>query len=568
MTLSQRDPSDAPALRPVRATDPARPLGRSAPAAEQAIALQLMPKEQQWRPTPIRPAERSAGAGASAAAPEWNDDALRRRIERADAAATGAQTGSRPASEAAARRARAAIDADAQLQQAQLESARRARTAAERDALSRAEALAAAEAERLAAAEAELSAAVAATREARAELERVRRVELECRQRADAQRAVTVQARMIHRTLAQRRQAAAAAYDPTASAPVDGAPATASAADTPDAAAGPTRPSRPVASDATGFAPTVPGDGAEPGPPILTLLPSDPSLRGEAANRPRMGTVLVEGQRLTPVDVEVVLMHQAEKPRRFGEIAVSLGLLEISDVVWALRRQRPHPQGDAGGALPAGSAEPLVLRDRPDSPTAAVIRDIARQLVERRAGPAPRRALGIVGVGVGEGRSTVAANLAMAMAEQGQRVLLVDTDFTRSRMKQLLPGLSASQGLGGVLAGRTLLDDAIARPVGWSPQPRELHVLPAGDSLGDPAQLARLPAFQSLLETLVERYDQVLLDTAAASQGPGALQLACRAGAALVVARPGHTRSRELDHLTASLREGGATVLGVVMNSH
>lgn len=513
-----------------------------------------------------------AARGASAAGPQALELSMAslRDVERDDKRILDAREAS--ALSLTERRYRDEAERLVRMQQVRLGAARQARIAAEQAAVEQAASLALAEAEQLAQAEAALSNASAAVRQARNELERLARIEGECRTRADAQRSRAVQARLAARALSLRHAAVNAAPGMDTSS-ADGF-MSGGAAGPAEAAGGP---------ETGGFAPTmlqVPDDsagatGATPKAPILTVVPLDRPAWGEAANRPRMGTVLVEGQRLTPVDVEVVLMHQAAQRRRFGEIAVSLGLLEVSDVVWALRRQRPDGNA-AGGRGASPLPEALVMRDRPDSPAAAVIRRIASQLGERLEAQPTREALSIVSAAVGDGKSTVAANLALAMAERGRRVLLIDTDLVRSRMALMLPGLERSKGLSGVLAGRQRLADAIVPvPMTWpvpmpsgQAAPTLPHVLPAGENLGDPNQLASLPTFSKLLEKVVAHYDQVLLDTPAATHGSGALRLACLTGPALVVARPGHTRTAELDALTRSLSQAGATVMGVVMNSH
>lgn len=421
------------------------------------------------------------------------------------------------------------------------------------------------ESERLDEAESALAAADAAVLEAEQALQRLRRVQSEQRLRTDAQRSRTIQARLVARTLSLRHT--------TPPRPGAGPEGLGAGLEPPRSAA-----------DEYGFQPTLPfGDNEDTRAvlreaSILTVMPTQRRAWEDAANRPRMGTVLVEGQRLTPLDVEMVLLHQSTQQRRFGEIAVALGLLEMADVVWALRHQEPDAQ-PASASLEMSRPEPrdvLVIRDDPDGDAARVIRDIAGQVVERSRGNPVPQALAIVSPSVGDGKSTLAANLAMALAERGRRVLLIDTDVEGSRLHRMLPGLPPSGGLASVMRGEQSLGQAIVQPPAWNGGSglHGLYLLPATGPASREApalasaDMARHRLYVQIVERAVEHYDHVLLDTPAASRGPATRRLARLAGTAMVVARPGRTPSASLDSLALELKRAGAAVLGVVMNSH
>ncbi len=449
------------------------------------------------------PVERQAREEAARRAEDY--------VKQADAtlaAAAPALAAARAAIDAAA--GRMADETEHHAEQARLAQARRERLQAESAARERAEQQARLDAERLAQAEQALNAAAAEAERARAEEARLREAAAELRRRAE-------QASEAARSLGQRQ---AQAHGPAA----------------------------PVAAAA-------PAAEAAPAPA--------PAPASAAA---RLGEVLVAGQRLKPVDVEVVLMHQASQNRRFGEIAVNLGLVAVADIEWALRRQPPRPA--PAGLLPAGlpASDELVLAHAPSGDAAHVIRDIAGHLMR---GPAAARGVfAVVGVDVGEGKTYLAANLAVALAQAGRRTLLIEGDLRRPRLASIFPVATASRGLAGVLCGHQRLADAIVMPAGLTNTPT-LHLLPAGSSEAEPLELLQLQAFEVLLERVAGHFDQVVIDTPATRHwGADTRLLAALAGQSLVVGRPGRTRMDELDRLLGSLRRGGSAIAGVVMNAH
>ena len=159
-----------------------------------------------------------------------------------------------------------------------------------------------------------------------------------------------------------------------------------------------------------------------------------------------------------------------------------------------------------------------------------------------------------------EGKTTVAAHLAMAFAQNGARALLIDTDLRRGRLHRLF-GWRKTPGLSGVLSGEIPLDEAIRR----TPQ-KNLFVLNAGNPVTTATDLLASDAFAAAMTALRERHDIIVLDT------PPVLGLAETSvlqkhvdGVLMVVANEG-TPARSVRAAIDILRGRGAKVLGFVLN--
>ena len=173
---------------------------------------------------------------------------------------------------------------------------------------------------------------------------------------------------------------------------------------------------------------------------------------------------------------------------------------------------------------------------------------------------ADRRGLAIVSAGKGEGRSYIAANLAIVFSQLGERTLLVDADMRSPRQHQLF-NLGQNSGLSDMLAGRAG-SEAI---VGISAM-QDLSVLPAGTLPPNPQELLARHDFSRLLQTLSADYSFIIIDTPPASRCADAHTVAVRAGAALMVARQNHSSMPKMAQLTQGLREYGVTLVGSVLN--
>jgi polysaccharide biosynthesis transport protein len=203
----------------------------------------------------------------------------------------------------------------------------------------------------------------------------------------------------------------------------------------------------------------------------------------------------------------------------------------------------------------------LVMLNPARSPAAEAFRSLRASL--RLATPSrPIGSLVITSAGAREGKTFVACNLAIALAQSGRRVLLADADLRRPMVHawfglpnergfaDALREIGESRDVPGVIA--TGLDN--------------LWVLPAGGSPPSPAELLGTDALPHLIEHLSQRWDTVVFDSAPVGPVADTLLLASQASGSVLVARCGRTRRTALQGALAALAATGRPVLGVVLN--
>lgn len=277
------------------------------------------------------------------------------------------------------------------------------------------------------------------------------------------------------------------------------------------------------------------------------------------ANR-TIGAILMDAGLITPENAEQILRLQRQNNLRFGEAAIRLGLLSEADVQFALARQFDYAYlrlNDRGKTV----SEEVIAAYQPFSASVDRLRAVRSQLMLRWFDKSEgRQALAIVGTGHGEGRSYIAANLAVVFAQLGERTLLIDGDMRAPRQHQLFM-LDNKAGLSTMLAHRSR-EEAIVRITDLV----GLSVLPAGPVPPNPLELLNRPAFDELLDHVRASYDVVLIDTPSFAHGEDVVPIAMRTGAALAVARTAHTRVSVFTDMVAGLSAAGVAVIGSVLN--
>jgi protein-tyrosine kinase len=274
------------------------------------------------------------------------------------------------------------------------------------------------------------------------------------------------------------------------------------------------------------------------------------------ADRP-MGVILVDWGRLTQENAQRVLDFQKKAGLPFGEAGIAMGLITEEDVRQVLSLQFGHV------SVPdeASFSKDLIAARQPDSDAVEYLRALRSQLMLRWfENDARQSALAVVSPGVGEGRSYIAANLAVLFSQLGKRTLLIDADLRRPRQHRIF-GLPGRVGLSAVLAGRA----------GWEAVSEikslpDLAVLPAGALPPNPQELLARAGFARLISALRSNYEVILMDTPAASTCADAGTVAVRAGAALMLACRDRSSLPRLASLTDDLRQFGVTIVGAVLN--
>lgn len=279
--------------------------------------------------------------------------------------------------------------------------------------------------------------------------------------------------------------------------------------------------------------------------------------RGNGPGRP-IGTILQDAGRLSAEDAERVLRLQRDEGLRFGAAAVRLGLLTEEDIRHALSHQFDYPYLSREDT---SLHHELAAAYEPFSASVENLRALRSQLMLRWFdSDIGHKSLAITSVDSEDGRSYLAANLAVVFSQLGQRTLLIDADLRAPRQHQLFK-MQDGPGLSTVLAERSGLD-----AISTIPALVGLSVLQAGPIPPNPQELLGRATFTALLESAALDYDVVIIDTPPAARYADAQTVAVRAGAALLVARKNKTALPELSQLHRNLNQFGATIVGSVLN--
>ena len=161
----------------------------------------------------------------------------------------------------------------------------------------------------------------------------------------------------------------------------------------------------------------------------------------------------------------------------------------------------------------------------------------------------------------GEGKSITTLNLAISIAESGQRVLLIDADMRLPTLGRLLVE-KMNPGLSNLLAGLSTPEQVIHKDV----YPN-MDVIFAGDIPPNPSELLGSEETGEILESLSANYDYILVDTPPVGVVTDACALAQHLDGVLLLVRRGHAKKEEVRQSVRKLQMAGARVLGYILNA-
>ncbi|MDQ6954434.1 MAG: polysaccharide biosynthesis tyrosine autokinase [Mariprofundaceae bacterium] len=218
----------------------------------------------------------------------------------------------------------------------------------------------------------------------------------------------------------------------------------------------------------------------------------------------------------------------------------------------------------------------LVSHFSPPSIIAESYRSLRTNLLFSQAGE--KRVILITSATVKEGKSTIAANLSVVIAQQGGRVLLVDGDM-RKPMLHYTFGLKRSPGLGEVLLGQRSWQDTVSRfadimlgDMGidqalMTPGLDQLDILTCGRASANPPDLLASPLMNEMLTEVREAYDVVIIDMPPLLHTTDATVISAKVDGVLLVYHVGSVVRGALKRVKNNIENVGGRVLGVALNS-
>jgi len=205
------------------------------------------------------------------------------------------------------------------------------------------------------------------------------------------------------------------------------------------------------------------------------------------------------------------------------------------------------------------SKEELYVARQPRSPVSEAFRTLRTNL-EFAGVDEPIRSILITSPGPGEGKTTIAANLASIIAQGGKRVVLVDADLRRPRIHRVL-GIPNRVGLSDVFRGHLKLQDAIHSFDGSE----GLSVITSGSLPPNPSELLGSAKMLQILDELKEQTDVVVIDCPPSLVADSQV-LAAKVDAVLLIIYPGHTHIDSAKATLEQLGRANAKVAGAVLN--
>ena len=220
----------------------------------------------------------------------------------------------------------------------------------------------------------------------------------------------------------------------------------------------------------------------------------------------------------------------------------------------------PRESGPPVAARPVFGAtldKDMVAALQPFSPAAEQYRTLRTRIAQVESA-GQRRVILVTSPGDGDGKTVTVANLALTMAQEFQRqVLLIDADLRNARLHECL-GIPREPGLSDVLAGQASLDDALV-----SLSEYRVIVLPAGSPHGRPTELLSSEPMRRLVENLGRRFDRVVIDSTAAHFADASVLEPLVDGVLLIV-RAGRTSRPAVGRALGLVPR--AKLLGLVLN--
>ena len=234
----------------------------------------------------------------------------------------------------------------------------------------------------------------------------------------------------------------------------------------------------------------------------------------------------------------------------------------IPDLVKSQRSYGAYFRNRKSKAAEEEAAGPLQIwmLSHPDSVAAEAFRSLRTSIMLSRAGGGAKTIL-VTSCVPGEGKTTLTSNLAAAFAQHNKRVIIVEADLRRPRMRHVMD-VANDVGLSNVLAATATVEEAIVHGV----QLPSLDILPAGPQPPNPSELLGSTAFSDVLKQLRAAYDLVLIDSPPALLVADPVSMASMTDAVVWVARMGVVTKPNLARAANLIDRNRMPVIGFAVN--
>ena len=227
------------------------------------------------------------------------------------------------------------------------------------------------------------------------------------------------------------------------------------------------------------------------------------------------------------------------------------------------------PELERSALAQGGSPVDLIVNSDPMSPTAESYRALVNSIL--LSAQVPPRTILITSAVTGDGKTATSINIALVLAKQGKRVLLVDADVRRPSIDKVLR-LRCTGGLTAILRNRensarnSNMPSSEALPL-RHPKIPNLFVVPAGPLESDSAEFIGSKVMQDLLQEWNMQFDHIIIDSPPVSLVADTVRLSVSADSVILVVRWGHTPQGALARAQELLSQVNAPVMGVVFNA-
>ncbi|MGT2829542.1 tyrosine-protein kinase [Streptococcus hillyeri] len=171
------------------------------------------------------------------------------------------------------------------------------------------------------------------------------------------------------------------------------------------------------------------------------------------------------------------------------------------------------------------------------------------------------RVIALTSVQPGEGKSTTSTNLAVSFAQAGFKTLLIDADTRNSVLSGTFKATGKVNGLTSYLSGNSYLSEAICET-----NVPNLSVVPSGKTAPNPTTLLQNTNFTSMIDSLKEYYDYIIIDTPPIGLVIDAAIIAQKCDGTIIVIEAGAIKRKFIKKAKEQMEQSGATFLGIVLN--